>query len=378
MTLIDRYIGRQVLLSSAFAVGVLSLVLVLGNIFKKLFELLVNHDVPLDFILTFIGYVLPFSLSFTIPWGFLTSVLLVFGKLSAENELTAFRASGISFTRLCVPVAGLALTFTAICLWINVDVAPRAQEKMRATLYEIATSNPIALFGSDQVIEEFPGHKIYVGHKEGSFLENVIVFKLNENNSPVQVITAKRGRLEMENLEPAQTSSSPEEKRITLRLYDARFEHRDASDPGDPRKISQGITMSEGDLSISLKELYEKNQRRRGLSAMTLSELNSDLSTESDKHLSAVKTEVNKRFSFSLACLAFALIAVPFGITAQRRETSAGFAFSLAIALIYFLFIIIADTFRNNPSAHPELLVWVPNVLFIGLGLFLFFRLSRK
>jgi lipopolysaccharide export LptBFGC system permease protein LptF len=338
----------------------------------------VNHDVPLDFILAFIGYVLPFSLSFTIPWGFLTAVLLVFGKLSAENELTAFRASGVSFPRLALPVAALALAFTSICLWINVDVAPRAQEKMRATLYEIATSNPIALFGSDQVIEEFPGHKIYVGRKDGSFLENVIVFKINENNSPVQVITAKRGKLEMENLAPDVAAGKAEERRITLRLYDARFEHRDASDPGDPRKISQGITMSEGDLSISLKELYDKNQKRRGLSAMTLSELNSDMSAASGKNLSAVKTELNKRFSFSLACLAFGLIAVPFGITAQRRETSVGFAFSLAIALIYFLFIIVADTFRNNPAAHPELLVWVPNVLFIGLGIGLFVRLMKR
>ena len=66
----------------------------LGNVFKRLLDLLVNNDAPLDLILSFIAYILPFSLTFTIPWGFLTAVLLVFGRLSAENELIAWRSSG--------------------------------------------------------------------------------------------------------------------------------------------------------------------------------------------------------------------------------------------------------------------------------------------
>src|SRR3982751_2242062 len=98
MKLLDRYIARQVLVTALFAIGVLSLVLVLGNIFKQILDLLVNHDVPLEYIISFIGYIIPFSLTFTIPWGFLTAVLLVFGKMSAENELIALRANGVSIT----------------------------------------------------------------------------------------------------------------------------------------------------------------------------------------------------------------------------------------------------------------------------------------
>src|SRR5438477_10380656 len=79
--LLDRYIGRQLLVTAIFAVAVLSVVLVLGNIFKKLLDLLVNQNAPASLIFSFIAYVLPFSLTFTIPWGFLTAVLLVFGRL---------------------------------------------------------------------------------------------------------------------------------------------------------------------------------------------------------------------------------------------------------------------------------------------------------
>ena len=80
----------------------------------------------------------------------------------------------------------------------------------------------------------------------------------------------------------------------------------------------------------------------------------------------------------SLASLAFALIGVPLAITAHRKETSAGFVLSLAVAFVYFFFIILADTVHNNPKAHPEFLVWTPNVLFMALGIWLFYRLSRR
>ena len=87
---------------------------------------------------------------------------------------------------------------------------------------------------------------------------------------------------------------------------------------------------------------------------------------------------MNKRFSFPFSCIAFALIGVPLGITTHRRETSVGFATGLIVAIVYFLFIIIADTMRANPKIHPELLVWFPNVLFIALGGWLFYRLSKR
>ena len=79
MKLIDRFVGRELIVNVLFAIAVLSLVLVVGNIFRKLLPLLVNHDVPLHYLLAFIAYVLPFSLIFTIPWGLLTAILLVFG-----------------------------------------------------------------------------------------------------------------------------------------------------------------------------------------------------------------------------------------------------------------------------------------------------------
>jgi lipopolysaccharide export system permease protein len=380
MKLLDRYVSRQVLVSSIFAVGVLSVVLVLGRVFKDLLEMLVNHSVPLEFILTFIAYILPFSLTFTIPWGFLTAVLLVFGKMSAENELIALRSSGVSIPRICASVFVISLLFVGICLWINVDVAPRAQVKMKDALFDIATNNPLAMFSSDKVINEFPGRKIYVEHNEGAELRNILVYEMNDESFPMRVVFARRGVLRADS----------EHSQLLLNLFDAQYEERSSDDPANLMKISLGNTAKETTFPISLQELYEKAKKKKGLSTMTVTELRERLKwqqaaavpkadqKQQASELSAGKTEVSKRFSFSLASFAFALIGVPLAITAHRKETSAGFLLSVVVAFVYFIFILIADALKENPKAHPELLIWLPNVIFIGLGLWLFYKLSRK
>jgi len=368
MKLIDRFVSRELLVNVAFAIAVLSLVLVVGNIFRKLLPLLVNHDVPMEYLITFIAYVLPFSLIFTIPWGLLTAILLVYGRLSADNELIALRANGVSVTRVSVPLAGVALGCTAICLWLNVQVAPAAQEKLRSTIFDLATRNPMALFGSDQVIDEFPGRRIYVGKKEGNKLENITVFEMNDKSLPVKVTYARTGMLE----------ADLANKQILMHLYQARYQERDPKDPFNLHKIHDGINMVEGTLPISLEELYEKEKKRPSRSALSITQLLEQLKSENKRERSASRTEINKRFSFPFACVAFAIIGVPLGVTAHRRETSIGFAMGLIVATTYFLFVIIGDTLRGNPHAHPELLVWFPNILFIVLGILLFRRLARQ
>jgi lipopolysaccharide export system permease protein len=371
MRILDRYISQQVITTCLFAIAVLSMVLVLGKVFKELLEMLINQDVPLQFILTFIAYIIPFSLTFTIPWGFLTAVLLVFGRLSGENELIALRSNGVSIPRVCVPVFVLAIICVGICFWINIDVAPYAQEQLKTAVYHMATSNPIALFGSDSIIDQFPGELIYVEKKAGTNLENILMYQMNDRGQPILEVHANKGELMTELNGDAQ---------IILRLKDSQYVQRDSVKPDNYVAMNEGITARQNDLAISLKELYEKNAKKRGPSQMTLAELlQKQLDSNMDKgQLSAIKTETNKRFSLSLASFAFCLIAVPLAITAHRKETSIGFLFSLIVAFVYFFFIVMVDTVRSNPKFHPELLIWLPNVVFITLGAVLFYRMSRR
>ena len=372
MRLLDRYIGRQLLVSAIFAVTVLSGVLVLGNIFKKLLDLLINQNAPPGLILSFIAYVLPFSFTFTIPWGFQTAVLLVFGRLSAENELTAMRTTGVSIARASVPVWVLAVLLSCVCLWINLEVAPRAQQRMKDALFRIATDNPLAMFGGDKVIDDFPGRKIYVEKSEGRKLTNLLIYQLDPFNRVKNVMYAREGNIGMETVPKTMPDGTvTEEKQIILTLRQGLYEQRDEEHPGDLSRIHHGITVEEGSMAISLKELYEKQRKTKGVGALPIGEL-----LDSDRPEKLV--ELNKRIGNALATIALALLAVPLAVTAQRKETSVGFAISLVLALGYYFLIFMADLARNVPALHPALFVWLPNVLFFAIGAFRFWRLSRR
>jgi lipopolysaccharide export system permease protein len=368
-----------------------------------LLEQVVNKNAPIALILSFISYVIPFSLTFTLPWGFLTSVLLVFGRLSADNELTAMRTSGLSIPRISLPVGFLAMMFTAVCLWINLDIAPAAQASMKSAIVDIATSNPLALFGSDRIISELPDNKIYVELVEpnptgrGNKLHNLHIYHTDDRGALDFVMFAREGTLELKQLGNSEKSptatalgfldsalatcrhwaksasvASRREFGIVLTFTDGRYEGRSNDHPDDISRWQPAATIQSGSMSISLQKLYEQKKKFAGISTLDLQQL-----LRSDR---AEKVgELNKRISNGLATLVFTLLAIPLGITAQRKETSVGFAISLAICLSYYaLSFGMSSLSRAHPNITPELFIWAPNVLFLIVGCIGFFKLSRR
>ncbi|HSJ03545.1 MAG TPA: LptF/LptG family permease, partial [Verrucomicrobium sp.] len=98
----------------------------------------------------------------------------------------------------------------------------------------------------------------------------------------------------------------------------------------------------------------------------------------SEKLVSVSRTELSMRYSFSLAAVVFTLVGIPLGITAQRRETSIGFALSLIVAVSYMVFVIFVNGLNERPSVYPHLLMWVPNLIFIAVGGRMFYKLNRR
>jgi lipopolysaccharide export LptBFGC system permease protein LptF len=376
--IIDRYIGKQVLSATTFAVVVLSIVLVLGNIFRELLDQLVQRpDLDIGYVIQFVMNVLPFSLIFTIPWGFLTAVLLVFGRLSADNELISLRMAGLSAFRISASVFALALALSALSYWLNVSVAPKAQKEMKEMIVDMVTEDPLIFFAEDEVVDMFPGYIILVKSKERSEetgeweLRQMQLIEIDDSKRAVRYIDAERVTVERKEIDG--------EVLIELMLHNAHIENKA---PDDPKNL-QAVTPVHGDIipvSISLEEFQKKHRRIRP-STMTVHELLVELREDdglTEQLRAGYWTEINKRLSFSLASFTFCLVGIPLGVTAQRRETSIGFALSMMVACIYFLFILFADTFRDDPSAKAHLLMWVPNVAFIALGLWLFWRLNKR
>src|ERR1700738_1441650 len=369
MKILDRYLSGQILSAVTWAVSLLTMILVLGNVLRDLLSLLLSHQVPVTYILAFIAYLLPFSMTYSIPWGVLVAVLLVFGRLSSDNELVALRANGVGMTRICYPVFVIAIVFLGICLLINLYAAPIAEVKLRSAAFDLASNDPLALFGSDEVIDQFPNRKIYVGKKEGKTLHDLHIFELNAENLPVRVIYARSGTLEVDK----------KNEQILLNVYDARYEERDATALDDLKKMRHGITMREGGLPISLQELLRRAQNNQRPNEMTLDQLRDALEKTKDvEDEAAFKTEVSKRFSNAMAVFTFVLVGIPLAVTAQRKETSVGIALSLVVAFSYFIIIVITDNVKHKPNLHPEYLIWIPNLIYLTLGGTLFVRMARR
>jgi lipopolysaccharide export system permease protein len=247
--------------------------------------------------------------------------------------------------------------------------APIAEVKLRSAAFDLASNDPLALFGSDEVIDQFPSRKIYVGKKEGSTLHDLYIFELSGQNLPMRVIYARRGTLEVDK----------KNEQILLHVYDARYEERDKNSPDDLKKMRHGITMREGVMPISLEELLRKARNSQRTTELTIDQLRAALEdTKSNRDDAAIKTEVSKRFSNAMAVFTFVLVGIPLAVTAQRKETSVGIALSLVVAFSYFIIIVITDNVKHKPNLHPEFLIWLPNLVYLTLGGTLFFRLARR
>jgi lipopolysaccharide export system permease protein len=134
-----------------------------------------------------------------------------------------------------------------------------------------------------------------------------------------------------------------------------------------------------GNAEPLLIDLKDPQGRRKRPSAMTNEEIRDRIAN--DASLSSVKKarltlEMTKRYTFSMACLAFAFIAVPLGLNSRRKDTSGGLVLSLLIGTGYFLVTMMADQFKSDAGATACL--WAPNAACVLLGLFLFRRARFK
>jgi len=364
--LMDRYIGRQIIAATIFGVLVLSLLLVMGNLFKELRPLLVEEHASPALVTRFIFSVLPFSLIYTIPWGFLVAVLLVFGRLSAGNELVSMRMAGVGLLRVAMPVYTIAFLLCCLCLWLNVKMAPKAKDDMKFVLYEAVKENPNAMLDPGVVQTRFQDQKIFVESRDDDILKGMHLYVLDQQDEtgfPKSSVYAREAKLKI----------IQESKQIRLHLTDAYMETRNADGKRELAFI--------GEQEPLLFDFAADRKKKQKASMMTNTQIREALTSGSDledQKRHTYNNEIHRRYAFSMACLALSMIAVPLGIQARRKETSTGLAISIVIGLGYFLFFMIADSFQKEPGSTALMLYWLPNIACLALGLVLFSRARRK
>ena len=385
MKTLHLYLTRQIVASLFMTVMVFTFVLLLGNALKELLQYLINGQVKFGLVAQAAGLLIPFVWVFALPMGMLTATLLIFGRFSADQELTAVRSSGISLLSLVTPILFLSLVLCGVSAFLNLYVGPSCRVAYNNLRYKLQAQFTSAYLPEGRFIKDFPGYIFYVGKNRKGDLEDVIVFA-QKNDTNIFVIKSPRARLE------------PDlgNRRLNLTLFDCKHIAL-----GDGRTLS---SFGEVQLQLDLEREKERSTKPP-LSDMTFWQLLDEArdlksharSLVSQQALTAeqrlaqqnalergpkelltpVLFQIHRQVAFSFACFGFTLVGIPLGIRVHRRETNVGIAIALLLVLVYFSFIFLGQSLDTRAEYRPYLLVWVPNFLFQTVGAFLLWKANR-
>ncbi len=377
MRTIYTYITKQVLATLLLAVAVFTFVLLLGNVLKKIVPLLVNQQAPLALVLKALGFLFPYLLAFALPIGLFTAVLLFFGRFCADQELTALRSSGVSLLHVAFPVIVLSLILSGVCAMINLRIGPLCRDACKDLIHGVNLQAAANWLTEGDLIEEIPGYYIYIGKKTGDVLQEIRVFELSDDKI-VGDHSAPFGRLDIDN----------ENRRLQITLTNATglVRHREEDDWQLLEVL--GVWHSK---TIQIQDRPDQ-RRKPKISHMTWSQLQTELdirmgaekTTDATDGAEAinqkkveivtpVKVQMHHQIAFSFACFSFVLVGIPLGIRSHWRNIG----FSMLLLTLYYAFPIFVQSLEARPEWRPELIIWLPNFLFQGLGCFLLWRANR-
>ncbi|MCC7517911.1 MAG: LptF/LptG family permease [Verrucomicrobiae bacterium] len=370
MGVLHRYLLTSHLVSLGMTLAVFTFVLLLGNIFKDLVALLSNRTIDVWTIGRFLALLMPYVLSFSMPMALLAATLLVMGAFSADGELTACRATGLSFLHVTAPIFGVAAALSLACLWVNCFVAPGLKHRFNQAFVELAIKSPISLLEEGTYLRDFQDMVLYIGRRDirQNMLYDVRITTL-ENNEMSQEIHAERGAL----------SVDPLQLKLHLRLFNAQIDQRDPTDPENIEKRKWGMTVAEYPLELDLARLIDQRRAVKEAHHCSSTELwrQARRLGRQGVHPTPMLVELHKRLALGTACLAFVTVAVPLGVRVHRRETSIGILISLVLAVAYYFLVLFAEGLKRSPHLYPEFVVWLPNLVFQAFGGYLLWRQQK-
>jgi LPS export ABC transporter permease LptF len=383
---LHNYLTRQILASLLLTVAVFTFVLLLGNVLREVLSLLVNRQATFGVVAQAIGLLIPFVWVFALPMGMLTATLLIFGRFSADQELTAVRASGISLLSLITPILLLSLALCGVSALVNMEIAPRCRVAYTNLISNLKLQFSAFQLPEDKMIKDIPGYILYVKKNRRGNLEDILVYQADNTNG-TRTYHAERGHLEID----------PTNKLIYLHLFNAKGINfaQNKGDVGASEEVvlqldSNSAAKGAKHPAISDMSFSQLRDELHGLERSlahppSLSRLGPDALRAKKKEMqrqisdltSPIRVQLHRQVAFSFACFGFTLVGIPLGIRVHRRETNIGIAIALLLVAVYYCFILLGQSLDTRPEFAPHLIVWLPNFIFQAVGAVLLWRANR-
>jgi len=359
MKILRTYLLKEIFTMFLLSLLIFTFVLVAGNLIK-LADLVINKGIDIALVGKLFLFLIPFLLSYTIPMSALSATLLVFGRLSSDNEITAMRANGINLYKLTSPliIAGLVLSLFSIIL--NDRILPESHFASRKIVKNIGVKTPSAYLESGTFIKTFKDYIIFIHKIDKNKLTGIRIYQLQEGR-PTRTIIAKKGEfIGLEN-----------QNAVKLKLVDGTSDEPNPKNPMHFYKLNfktYYLTLNV-DADLTSGDYIQKKPKE-----MNFHEIKTEIKRLGHYHIDtpALIAEFHRKISISFATFVFIIIGVSIGIFTKRGEKTVQFAIALAVIVIYYLLMASGMAISLKGTEPIWLWMYLPNAILAIVGIILF------
>jgi len=362
-TTINRYIFREFFPPFGISLCFLTFVFLMTRI-PEIMNLVVNYNADLMVVLLMILFTLPRFLEFTIPMSVMVAVLLIFVRMSVENEMTAVKGAGLSLYRLLPPVLIFCLLGTVLTLFITVFAVPWGKLSVKEKTLALARSSMDLALEERQFNTRLEDLMIYVSQVDLKTRDLTDVFIEDRTvKGLTRISIAPQGRL----------LHSQDTNMYTIRLYNGMINQVDIEN-----KEVSNIRFGHYDINIDLARIQQGGDKniQKDLDELTIRELMHFIRAgkPDDKNMSEAKMVLHEKFSVPFACLFLGLLAFPLGVQSLVTGRSSGLGLGVFFLLVYYIFLAAGWSAGETGRFPPVLGMWFPNLVMAGAGGYLLKR----
>ena len=358
-TIIDLYVLRRFLYHFAIVMGIFILLFQTFTFFELLDDI-ARHRIPFLIVMSYFRFLIPYLLYQLTPLGALVAVLVTIGVMSKNNEIVAFKASGISLYRLAVPllIAGAALAGALLVL--DSTYLPYANQRQDALRNQIKGRPP----------------QTYTRPQRWIFGENAKVYNYDLFD-PTQNLF---GGLTVIELDPA--TFEMRRRVFATRARWLATEKTWVLESGWTRDFANGeVTQYTPFKVTTLPELVEPPTyfNREVIQAIQMNWLDLDKYIAGLQRagfdVSSLKVQWHKKLAYPLIAPISMLLAIPFAILVGSRGAISGIAMGVGIGIAYWAASALLEAMGGIGQLPPMLAGWSPDIIFLFLGLYFFFKM---
>ena len=438
MRLLTRYILKQLLMPFIFSLLIIIFVLFTQFLLRAI-DRFIGKGLEIGTIFEYLFLNLGWIAALSVPMAVLVAALMSFGQFSEDNEITAMRASGISFNTILRPAILFGLTISTVLILFNSFIMPEMNFKARMLSGDIYRKRPDLNIEPGYFMDDLPSYSMIIRDKEGDTLKDVRIFSKGSGQTQTS-IHSKTGEL------------STIDDAIVLDMFDGEIHELDTRDFGNYRRIEfdkHKITIAADDLFLNRRDTTSRSDRemtvpmifvkrdniskridivnsrigrafkRTGLdsivpldfdeSQIILSEFkesyNLDSSITQDekykkekdigiterqlrneynllrsyiKSSNKYEVELHKKFSLPAACILFVMTGASLGVLFRKGGFTIAVGLSFGFFLIYYILMIVGEDLADRNIVSPVIGVWSPNAILLIISMYLILHTVKE